>query len=169
MFLVRKVARAKWDPTRNAAQGLADGEISADAVTVDLRTQGGTLSFWRCSSGASGELEEAVLAIAAAGDRLDRIQVVWLAVDDLQADGLVLRDSPGRTLVADLVWRHVDICHLDYARLGQVARRVAGAIGREHCRPFLKKRVKGLLLRAVEQRRIDPDELPGNFRKEIGL
>ena len=121
MFLVRKIARAKWDATRNAERGLADGEISADAITADLRTLGGTLSFWRSSSEAAGDLEDAALAIAAAGQRLDRIEVVWLAIEDLHADGHILRDSPGQTPVADLAERHVDICQLDYVRLGKVA------------------------------------------------
>ena len=31
MFLARKITRAKWD----AEQGMAEGEISADAVTGD--------------------------------------------------------------------------------------------------------------------------------------
>ena len=169
MFIVRKIARAKWDVTRNAARGLADGEISADAVTADLRTQGGTLSFWRCSTEANGDLEEAVLAIAAAGDRLDKIEVVWLAVEDLQGDGLTLKDSSGLTRVADLTRRHVDVCKLDCVRLGKVAQRVAEAIGFGRYRPFTRRRVKGLLLKAIKEGRINPDELPENFRKDLGL
>ncbi len=38
MFLMRKITCAKWDGMRNAQRGLAKGEISADAVTVDFRT-----------------------------------------------------------------------------------------------------------------------------------
>ena len=169
MFIVRKIAHAKWDVTRNAARGLADGEISADAVTADLRTQGGTLSFWRCPTEANGDLEEAVLAIAAAGERLDKIEVVWLAVKDLQGDGQALKDSSGLTRVADLTRTHLDVCKLDYVRLGKVAQRVADAIGSGSCRPFTKMRVKGLLLKAVEEGRINPHELSENFRKDLGL
>ena len=169
MFLVRKIARAKWDPTRNAERGLADGEISADAVTADLRTQGGTLSFWPSSSEASGDPEDAVLAIAAASQRLDKIEVVCLAVEDLQADGHTLRDNPGLTPVADLVERHVDICQLDYVRLGKVAQRVVEAIRLERYRLFIKNNVKKLLLTAIEQERIDPDELVEGLRKDLGL
>jgi hypothetical protein len=44
--LARKTTRAKWQPKPD----LAEGEIAADAVTVDSRTTGNTLSFWRCLS-----------------------------------------------------------------------------------------------------------------------
>lgn len=79
MFLARKITRAKWD----TGQGLSAGEISADAVTSDLRTKENTLSFWNCRTETNGDVEDAVLAIAAAGDRLDRLDVVWLAYDEL--------------------------------------------------------------------------------------
>lgn len=169
MFLVRKIARAKWDATRNTERGLADGEISADAITADLRTQGDTLSFWRCASEANGDLEDAVLAIASAGQRLDKIEVVWLAVEDLQADGHTLKESPGLTPVADLVERHVDICQLDYVRLGKVAQRVVEAIRLGRYRRLTKKRVKELLLTAIGQERIHPDDLADSLRKDLGL
>ena len=169
MFLVRKIARAKWDATRNAARGLTDGEISADAVTADLRTQEGTLSFWQCSAEANGDLEDAVLAIAAASERLDKIEVVWLAVEDLETDGHTLRDSNGGTPVVDLVKRHVDICELDYVRLGKVAERVVDAIRLERRDLFTKKRVKELLLTAIKQGRVNPDRLADGLRNALGL
>ncbi len=43
MFLARKITQAKWRPK----EGFADGEIAADAVNADLRTQDNSLSFWR--------------------------------------------------------------------------------------------------------------------------
>ena len=167
MFLARKIARAKWDATRNSERGLAEGEISADAVTADLRTQGDTLSFWQCYTEANGDVEDVVLAIAAASDRLDKLDIVWLAVEDLQEDGHTLKDSAGRTPVADIVKRHVDICKLDYVRLGKVAQRVAGAIQRKRCRRFTKGRVKELLSTAVGQGRINPKDLADSLREEI--
>ena len=41
MFLARKITQAKWRPR----EGFAEGEIAADAVTVDLKT--------RCPSGGA--------------------------------------------------------------------------------------------------------------------
>lgn len=54
MFLARMISRSKWEPkSRMHAE-----EISADAVTGDLRTQDNSLSFWRCPSGSAVELED---------------------------------------------------------------------------------------------------------------
>ena len=156
MFLARKIARAKWDAKRNIERGLEEGEISSDAVTGDLRTQKDTLSFWRCRTGSEDDIRDAALAIAAAGERLDKLDIVWLVDSELQADGHTLKDTEGRTPVADLSKRHVDICKLDYIRLGKVAQRVVAAIEDQRCRRLTKARVKGLLVTAVQQGRIVP-------------
>lgn len=169
MFLARKIARAKWDVKRNVQRGLEEGEISADAVTGDLRTQKDTLSFWRCRTGSDDDIKDAALAIAASGERLDKLDIVWLADDELQADGQILRDTEGRTPVAGFAERHVDICQLDYVRLGKVAQRVVAAIEEQRWRRLTKARVKGLLAAAVQQRRINPDELADRLQAEIGL
>lgn len=169
MFLARKIARAKWDAKRNIERGLEEGEISADAVTGDLRTQMDTLSFWRCRTGADDDVKEAALAIAAAGERLDKLDIVWLADSDLRADGHTLKDTEGRTPVANLSERHVDVCKLDYIRLGKVAQRVVAAIEAKRWRRLTKARVKELLVAAVQQGRLMPNELADGLRAEIGL
>lgn len=163
MFLARKITRAKWE----AKQGLSAGEIPADAVTNDLRTQGNSLSFWQCGMGEQGEIEDAVLAIASAGERLDRVDIVWLTDDDLQADGQTLKNTDGRTPVIELVKRHVDICQLDHDRLGKIARRILTAIEENRYRRLSKKRVTNLLVDAIGQQRIDPGNLEKKVRAEV--
>ena len=123
MFLIRKVTRAKWDPNSE----LSVGEISADAVTRDLRTQRNSLSFWRCRMETNGDVKDVALAIAAARDQVDTIDIVWLAEDELRTDGQRLRNSEGRTPVTELVGLHVDVYRLDYVRLGQIAGRIVTA------------------------------------------
>ena len=167
MFVARKIARAKWDAKRNIQRGLKSGEISADAVTGDLRTREDTLSFWRCLTDTNGDIEDAALAIAAAGERVDKLDIVWLADDGLRADGLTLKSTEGRTPVADLAERHVDICELDYDRLGRVASHLVAAIENEQYRRLTKARVRKLLVTAVERDRIDPAGLSEGLREEI--
>lgn len=163
MFLARKISRAKWD----ASQELEDGEISADAITGDLRTHGNTLSFWRLQTTANGDIEDMALAIAAGGERIDRLDVIWLTERDLQVDGLALMPTVGRTPVSELASRHVDVVKLDYLRLGKVARHVAGAINDRRYRRFTRARVKRLLSTAVEQGRINVRELAERIQTEI--
>ncbi len=127
MFLARKVSLAKWSKKSE----LEVGEIPADAVTADLRTQDNKLSFWRCGDAEGIEINEAVLALSAAGTRVDKIDVVWLAADDLQNDGQTLQDTKGRTPVFELAKLHVDVCRLDYIRLGKVAQRIVTALKEE--------------------------------------
>ena len=163
MFLARKITRAKWV----TKQELSAGEISADAVTGDLRTQGNSLSFWQCGIGEEAEVEEAALAIAAPRDRVDRLEIVWLAADELQDDDQTLREIEGKTPVTGLTKLHVDVCRLDYVRLGKVARRVVTAIERDRYFLLTKARVKKLLAAAVAQGRIALNDLSKGIQAEV--
>ena len=150
-----------------AADELSDGEIPADAVTVDLRTQQNSLSFWRCPTDVERDIEEAALAIAAAGDRVDRLDIVWLTDEELQADGQVLEDTAGRTPVTDMAAMHVDVSRLDYVRLGNVARGIAAAIQANRWRRLTRRRVKALLEEAIGEGRVDPTALAGTLRAQV--
>ena len=165
MFLARKISLAKWSKQSE----LEVGEISADAVTLDLKTQDNKLSFWRCGDGERAGVNEAALAIAAACDRIDKIDVVWLAVGELQSDGQTLKDTKGRTPVLGLDELHVDVCRLDYWRLGKVAQLIFTAIQKDQHLRLRKACVKNLLTHAAEQGRIDPEGLKKPVRKELGL
>ena len=163
MFLARKFTRAKWEPN----QELSAGEISADAITADLRTKGNTLSFWQCGGGTKAEVENAALAIAAACQHVEKLDIVWVADDVLRIDGQSLRDTPGQTPVSDLVALHVDVCRLDYVRLGGVARRVIGAMTEQRWRRLTKRRVADILASAIRQGRVQLNDLHEGVREEI--
>ena len=163
MYLVRKITRAKW----SGDQGLADGEIPADAVTADLRTQRNSLSFWRCQNEAHDELDDLALAIAAGRDFLDKVEFVWLDDDELMDDGLTLNETPGRTPVAELSDSHSDVTQLDYLRLGILARRIQAAIEENRYRRLTRRSVKNLIADAIEQDRIDIDTLGPKLRQQV--
>ena len=168
MFLARKISLAKW--LKKEEQGeLAEDEISADAVTADLRTKDNRLSFWRCDTEETTEVNKAALAIVAGYERIDKIAVVWLAADELQADGQTLKDTEGKTPVRGLAELHVDVCRLDYMRLGKVAQRIFTALKEEQYLQIGKASVKGLLAEAVEQGDIVPNDLEKRVREELGL
>lgn len=167
MFLARKITRAKWNPQKD----LSKGEIAADAVTADLRTQKNSLSFWQCQEDENGtiDIEDATLAIAAAGDRIDKIDIVWLTSNELRNDGQDLKNTKGRTHIAELANRHVDVCKLDYNRLGKIAHCVLNSIEKQRCKRFTKKDVKKLLATAVKKGRIKLDDLSDKIRREIDV
>lgn len=163
MFLARKVTRAKWA----ARQGMPEGRIAADAVTTDLRTQDNKLSFWECGSASAEEIGEAALALAAGRERLDKVELVWIATSDLVKDGLDLSNSRGRTPVPDLAERHVDVQQLDYEGLGKVAVRVSSALSKNRHRRLAKQAVKGLLVGAIGDGRLRREELAQKLASEL--
>ncbi len=163
MFLVRKISRAKWEPK----EGLSAEEISADAVTVDLRTRDNSLSFWKCKSDSDKSVEDVALAIASKAQCVEKVDLVWVADGKLRDDGQILKDTDGETYVEDLVKKHVDVCMLDYVRLGKVARLVAAAIKANQYRRLTKRRIAQLLATAVEQGRINFDDLEEGVKTKV--
>lgn len=156
MYFARKITRSKWEDR----EGIGADEISADAVTADLRTHGKTLSFWKCGDGRVSEVENVVLALASAGQRLDKIEVVWV-VDKvlLHAANQRLKSTRGTTPVADLVHQHIDVYGLDCARLGATAKCIAAALAKDQYRRLSKKDVKRILLTAIEMDRLRLEDL----------
>lgn len=155
MFLARTITRSKWEPKH----GLQSGEISADAVTGDLRTRDNMLSFWQCLSGTDAELEDVVLAIATGREEVAEVEIVWLDDEEMRTDGQTLINSEGRTPVSELVSLHVDVCRLDYKRLGKVAHRVVSAFDEgRYCR-LTRARILALLTSAVRKSRVDLKDL----------
>lgn len=163
MYLARKVTLSKWE----ANEDLVEGEISADAITADLRTRDNALSLWQCESPSPEESEDAVLALAASGDRIDKMDIVWLTSDVLQADSQQYDQTDGRTQVADLAERHFDIKRLDYVRLGKIAGRVVEAIEQDQYCRFNKSSVRYLLLSAVRENRVGLDSFKEKVKKEL--
>ena len=156
MYLARKISRAKW----GAGGLLTPDEIPADAITSDLRTQGNALSFWQCGGGTKKEVEEAALALLAAGNRIDRIDVVWLDDDKLRQDGQELTETDGKTAVEELIDQHMDLSSIDYKCLGLVASRIIEAMGNDQYRRLSKREAMNLLSAAIEQGRLDRSDLP---------
>lgn len=161
MFLARTITRAKWEPK----QGMQEGEISADAVTGDLRTRDNSLSFWTC--GGKDDANEVALAIAAGRVKVEKVEVVWLDDADLRKDGHKIERTDGDTPVEDLAKRHVDVRQLDYERLGKVAHRIVSAIEADQYSRFTRTRVKTLLAAAVSCGRVKLENLHENVRSEV--
>lgn len=162
-FLARKVTRAKW----TAKRGLQAGELPADAVTADLRTQDNALSFWRCGDATVQGIRRAQLAVAAAAERLDKMDLAWVDKSTLEDDGVRFEKSPGRTPVAELVNEHEDAMHLDLVRLGAVAKRVAESITADRYQRLTRKEVLKLLRSAVDERLVAVESLSAGLQQEV--
>ena len=163
MFLARVIKRSKWVPK----DGLAEGEIPADAVTAHLRTLDNKISLWRSNTDSCSDVKETALAIAAGRHAVDKLEIVLLDYDDLQTDGQHLIDVDGRTPVEDLKTLHVDVSKLDLIRLGKIATRVADALEAGRYRSFTRLQVKELVADAVERDRIRLGDLERKLRTAV--
>ena len=161
--LTRKISRAKWE----TSEDLGEAEIQADAVSADLRTSGNTLSFWRCASSDDDALRRAVLALAAAAERVDRIDVAWLATASVDDNGIARKDTLGNTPVASLRGDHVDLVQLDLKRLGKVAELIAEAVGNGNHKRLTKKKVVEIVVQAVKDDLVAVDDLEPKVQEEV--
>ncbi|MCY4398361.1 MAG: hypothetical protein OXE96_03320 [Gemmatimonadetes bacterium] len=157
------ITRHKWQ----VKDDLASDEIPADAITADLRTANNTLSFWQCGQATESEVSDAVLALAAGRDRIQKLDIVWILTDELESDGQSIRLTRGKTPVVGLSERHVDVCHLDYRRLGRIGDRVATAIRQDQWKRFRKREIVTLLIAAMRSGRLSETGLTEKVQKEI--
>jgi hypothetical protein len=160
MIFARKIGRAKWDPQ----EYLGDGEISADAVTADLRTMNNAVSFWRFES--ENDIDNAILALASIMDSAETFDVAWVN-DSISAPEFFIEATPGKTPVESLSDKHADIGRLDIVRLGKLAALIHGAIQAGHCKRLYKKDVVALLASAVRKGTLRLDRIKEKVRPQI--
>ena len=98
-YLIRRISRAKWDE-------IEGGEVSADAITNDLKTFQNDLSVWLISN--REELDRAVLALVTGGKqtKLSTLHIILIEEEMIENNGLTLKETPGDTVVASLVNSH---------------------------------------------------------------
>lgn len=165
MFLAIKINLPKW----KKKQDILQEEISADAVTADLRTNSNKLSFWKFNDQCEIEqgIRDVALAVIAAGNHVEKIEIVWLYASALCNDGHILKPTLGRTAATELAQLHMDVCGLDYVRLGSLAQHINEAIIGERHRRFTKKQAKCLLKEACEKGRVTVGELAPDIQKVL--
>lgn len=162
-LLARKISRAKWE----AGEDLGQDEIPADAVSADLRTTGNTLSFWTCPSDGESDLRKAVLALAAAAERVDRMDLAWIEEPVVRHHEILAAFTRGRTPVESLQEHHVDLVRLDVKRLGKVAELLADAIRRGNHRRMTRKQVLSIVTEAVRDDLVPLKDLQCGVREEV--
>ncbi len=163
-YLVRRITRAKWEP----GDGLAQGEIPADAVTVDLRTNSNTLSFWQLET-PSNDLEicRIALAITTAAERIDRMDLTWIDKNRLSDQGISINPSDGRTPVESLRGNHFDVTKLDLGRLCGVAKGIAEALSQRQHRRFTKKELIQIIVEGLRDDLVSINDLAPKVKEEI--
>lgn len=159
-YLIRRISRAKWDE-------IEGGEVSADAITNDLKTFQNDLSVWLISN--REELDRAVLALVTGGKqtKLSTLHIILIEEEMIENNGLTLKETPGDTVVASLVNSHRDISDLTYSKLGTVKDLIINGIRTDDYKFFTKKQLKDLVKSAIESGELLKDNLnPELVQKE---
>ena len=164
-YLIRKVTRAKWERENNFALD----EIPADAVTVDLRTNSNTLSFWQLEMPShNDEICRIALALATAAERIDRMDLTWIDKNRVSSQGISIKPSDGQTPVKSLRGNHVDVTTLDLGRLCRVATWIDEALTQHQHRRFTRKEIIQIITEAVHKNLVSINDLKDKVRDEIG-
>lgn len=166
-YLARKINKAKWAPK----PFMGPDDISADAVTLCLKTSGNTLSFWQCSIDTDDIAQIALaLALGTDKDRLETFDVVLLRRDAFEAVGFILNPNPStaETKMDDMQDRHVDMEQLTLVRLSVVASSIADRVkGNVDTYRFTRGQLIGLIVAAIDAKRIDRDSLGADARAAL--
>ena len=165
MFLAHKISYAKW---KKCLDSPVD-DISADAITIDLRTQGNTLSFWFCGDDDATKeaLDAAALAISTEMDKASTIYLIYLKKESLETDGYRVAQTNGATKITDLVHLHYDVCDLNFNLLGDMAQRVQQAISKTQMHQVVRGDLLKMAVTATREGRLDPTKLKPTFQSEV--
>ncbi len=165
MFLAHRISYAKWKKCLNSPLD----EISADAITVDLKTQGNTLSFWFCGNDEASEeaLNTAALAMCTEMDKASTIHLVYLEKGILESDGYTVAQTVGATKVTDLISLHYDVLGLNYKLLGDMAQRVQQAVSSSRMHKVVRKDLLEMVVGAARDGRLDSTKLKPTFQTEV--
>ncbi|MBN2384611.1 hypothetical protein JXQ70_17190 [bacterium] len=163
VYFVRKITRAKWDIN----ESLSTGEIPADGVTFDLRTQSNSLSLWQLESPSDKEIKNIAIALATAATRVDRMDLTWIEEVKLSKSGITIHKSDGRTPVESLKCNHVEIKNLDLERLCVIAKSIDEALTKNQYKRFTMKQITSIIAEAVREDIVTIDKLPDKIRELI--
>ena len=164
-YLVRKISNpAKW----GEKPYLAGNEISADALTTDLRTTEGRLSFWNTENSARDYFKDIALAIAATWQRIDRMNIVFIDKKLIEQKGISFEDTAGITPLEDFKKYHCEAIHLDVQRIVKVAQCVAQAIriGNQQYL-FTTSEIVEILREGISKKRINIDDLMPDLQSAL--
>jgi hypothetical protein len=152
-LLVRKISRGKWPDDNNCSLE----NIPGDAIS-DLRTFNNTLSFWYVTS--EDDLKEAIIALASGSkiDTVEKIDIVWVDIQQLLDKDVKIVSSPGDTAIDDLAETHRDVCNLTYSSLGIVSKIILDSIHKGQYKRMGKTTVKDYLIEALNTGRINKNK-----------
>ena len=155
-YLIRRISRAKWEEVEQ-------GEVSADAITNDLKTFQNELSVWLIPN--KKELKKAVLALitGAKQTKLSTLHLVLIEEKLVKSNSLVLNTTKGDTVIKSLQNLHRDIGDLTYSKLGTIKDLILNCIKSNSYALYTKRQLKDLVKSAIESGELLKENLNHNL------
>ncbi len=160
-LLVRKIENAKWRQN----DILHGADVSADAITICMRTKANNLSVWNIDS--EGGLDDAALAIISGGDHVETIWLAAIERESVANSGIELVQSQGKTAVDDLKDTHFDLINLTYPKLGFLARFTSQSFVSDRVKCYTESRLVDILDQAIRSSRLDPTNLGEHIQNTL--
>lgn len=160
-LIVRKINRAKWEQSDYHNSN----DVSADAITLCMKTDGNTLSVWHITS--ENDIDKAVLAMATGCERIDKMDFVIIDVGLINKNNLTLNSTPGITPVDSMVESHRNIADLTYSKLGFVKDIIVDKLKNNQTKHYTKSDLKKLILNAIEVGLIQQTALKASLLDKI--
>jgi hypothetical protein len=162
-LLVRKIEKAKW-----LQNDIINGEdVSADAITLCMKTVANTLSVWEIDS--ETDLDEAVLGIVSGGQHLETIDIVTMDSQYLIDNGVdfVSNREGCTTPLEDIKKRHYNLRNLTYRKLGTIAYHIVDGFKNNRVERYTEGKLKNILRGAIACDRLNLAELAESMREKL--
>lgn len=123
----------------------------------DLKTSQNELSVWRVETASPLELESVLVALATAPEvqRFGAIDLVWTDEGGVAEAGIVAAQSPGLTAAMEAAGLHRDLTGLSSGDIATLSDLFHSAIGSGQTRRYPASVVRSLVLRWLEEDRVD--------------
>ena len=160
-YFVRKIETAKWKQN-----DICHGEdISADAVTISLKTSGNCLSVWKIEKEC--DIQDAVLAIVSNSQHFDTIDIVMLDDKIVENKKLQTVQSPGITPFQSFQDNHYDIVYLTYNTLGDVADIIKSVFINKGERRFSRGEIKRIIINGIKSGKLNISDLNSSLKEKV--
>jgi hypothetical protein len=160
-LFIRKINKAQWLQT-DIVQG---EDVSADAITNCMKTKGNTLSAWEVES--KTDIDKAVLAMVAAGDHLETIDVVPMTPEYLTEKEVDFKKISGLTPVEGLIKNHINLEQLSYKKLGIIAYHIVDKIREREVKRYTEGKCKEILRKAISEGKLKIEDIKDDIRKKL--
>lgn len=127
-YLVRRITVSYWPDGENCILENIDN-LSADAITNDLKTTDNKLSLWEIEN--LNQLEDVALAIATTRNEKKDFLIVAINKEDIELDFDLEKDNLGDTAYTKYKESHYDLMQLTLFNLKKFAKKIVDTLKKQ--------------------------------------